>query len=77
MAPPAWGGVAILDGIAACRRAAGLPVAWPFDAARPEHAAAALAGGAAALVVRDAQPGGIAAAQRILGDWPGRRIVTT
>jgi N-acylneuraminate cytidylyltransferase len=77
MAPAAWGGVAILDGIAACRRAAGLPVAWPFDAARPEHAAAALAGGAAALVVRDAQPGGIAAAQRILGDWPGRRIVTT
>jgi N-acylneuraminate cytidylyltransferase len=75
-APAAWGGPAILDGIAACRRAAGLPVAWPFDAARPERAAAALAGGAAALVVRSGQPGEIAAAQRILGDWPGRRIVT-
>lgn len=76
-APATWSGRAILDGIVACRRATGLPVAWEFDAGCPERAVTALAGGAGVLVVQSAQPGETAAARRILDGWPGRRMVTT
>jgi CMP-N-acetylneuraminic acid synthetase len=45
-AQPAWQPERIFDGVAACRRATGLPVAWRSDPRRSEFEAPAVAAGA-------------------------------
>ena len=49
-APDGWSPERVFDGVAACRRATGLPVAWRSDPRRPDLAALATAAGARLVV---------------------------
>ena len=75
-APRGFPATAVFDGVAACRRAAGLPVAWRVDAAAPAHAAAALSAGASALVVAAGDRDTLSAMERLAAGWPSRPVLT-
>jgi CMP-N,N'-diacetyllegionaminic acid synthase len=71
------GAMELFDALAACRRVTGLPVAWEIDPGHPERSGVALSAGACALLVPGADGVAVAAAEREVAGWSGRRVLPT